>query len=286
MGEVPRVGELPVLVAGDLGQVAIVRERRHVGRPHGAHGQPLGRERKKGARCHDVHSTRSTWSDRTRYVRPVLTQSRAVWQMPPSPNVRSQVDWWGDRSCRPRRDLPGRVRLRAGGRSAGGDREAGRGHRARRPLPDAPRHHRLGQVGDHRVDDPAGAASDADPRPEQEPRRPARAGDARVLPEQPGRVLRQLLRLLPARGLHPVERHLHREGLVDQRRDRSAAPLRDRRAAHATAMSSSSRRSVASTAWETPRSTRANCSTSTSASTTTCERSCVGSSTCSTTATT
>ena len=30
-------------------------------------------------------------------------------------------------------------------------------------------------------------------------------------------LLRLLLRLLPARGLHPAERHLHREGLVDQR---------------------------------------------------------------------
>ena len=90
----------------------------------------------------------------------------------------------------------------------------------------------LGQVGDHRVDDRAGAAPDADPRPEQEPRRPARPGDPRVLPEQPGRVLRQLLRLLPARGVHPVERHVHREGLVDQRRDRPAPPFGDGRAAH------------------------------------------------------
>ena len=94
------------------------------------------------------------------------------------------------------------------------------------------RHHRVRQVGDDRVDDRAGAAADVDPRSQQEPRRPARAGDARVLPEQPGRVLRQLLRLLPARGVHPVERHLHREGLVDQRRDRSPAALGDGCAAH------------------------------------------------------
>ena len=88
------------------------------------------------------------------------------------------------------------------------------GIEARRAVPDAARHHRLGQVGHDRVDDRAGAAADADPRAQQEPRRPARPGDARVLPEQPGRVLRQLLRLLPARGVHPVERHLHREGLA------------------------------------------------------------------------
>ena len=43
-------------------------------------------------------------------------------------------------------------------------------------------------------------------------------------PAQPGRVLRQLLRLLPARGVHALERHLHREGLLGQRRDRPAAP--------------------------------------------------------------
>ena len=36
----------------------------------------------------------------------------------------------------------------------------------------------------------------------------------RVLPAQRGRVFRQLLRLLPARGLRALERHLHREGLV------------------------------------------------------------------------
>ena len=50
-----------------------------------------------------------------------------------------------------------------------------------------------------------------------------------VLPGQPGGVLRQLLRLLPARGLHRLERHVHREGQLDQRRDRPAAPLGHRR---------------------------------------------------------
>ena len=109
---------------------------------------------------------------------------------------------------------------------------ARRGHRGGRAVPDAARHHGFGQVGHDGVDDRAGAAADADPRPEQEPRRPARPGDARVLPRQPGRVLRQLLRLLPARGVHPVERHVHREGQLDQRRDRPAAPLGDRSAAH------------------------------------------------------
>ena len=38
-----------------------------------------------------------------------------------------------------------------------------------------------------------------------------------------------LLRLLPARGVHRLQRHVHREGLLGQRRDRPAAPLRHRR---------------------------------------------------------
>ena len=51
----------------------------------------------------------------------------------------------------------------------------------------------------------------------------------RVLPGQRRRVLRQLLRLLPARGVPAPERHVHREGLVTERRDRPAPPRRDPR---------------------------------------------------------
>ena len=47
-------------------------------------------------------------------------------------------------------------------------------------------------------------------------------------PQQRRRVLRQLLRLLPARSLHPRAGHLHREGRLDQRRDRPAAARRHR----------------------------------------------------------
>ena len=36
-------------------------------------------------------------------------------------------------------------------------------------------------------------------------------------------LLRQLLRLLPARGVHSAARHLHREGRLDQRGDRPPA---------------------------------------------------------------
>ena len=66
--------------------------------------------------------------------------------------------------------------------------------------------------------------------PEQEPRRAAHERVPGAVPEEPGRVLRLLLRLLPARGLPPDHRHLHREGLVDQRRDRPASALGHERA--------------------------------------------------------
>jgi excinuclease ABC subunit B len=45
-------------------------------------------------------------------------------------------------------------------------------------------------------------------------------------PEQRGRILRQLLRLLPAGGLCPPLGHLHREG-IGQRGDRPDAPFGD-----------------------------------------------------------
>ena len=46
----------------------------------------------------------------------------------------------------------------------------------------------------------------------------------RFFPRELGRVLRLLLRLLPARGLRPADRHVHREGDLAQRGDRQAAP--------------------------------------------------------------
>ena len=52
-----------------------------------------------------------------------------------------------------------------------------------------------------------------------------------LFPRQRGGVLRLLLRLLPARGLRPPDRHLHREGLLDQRGGRAAAALGDQLAA-------------------------------------------------------
>ena len=67
----------------------------------------------------------------------------------------------------------------------------------------------------------------ADHRPQQDARRAAVQRVPHVLPAERGRVLRLLLRLLPARGLRPVEGPLHREGLGDQPGDRPAAPRRD-----------------------------------------------------------
>ena len=64
-------------------------------------------------------------------------------------------------------------------------------------------------------------------RAEQDARGAALLGVPRVLPEQRGRVLRLVLRLLPARGLRPVARPLHREGQLDQRAHRADAAVGD-----------------------------------------------------------
>ena len=135
---------------------------------------------------------------------------------------------------RGRRAAPHRLRVRAEGRPAAGDRRAGgRRQRRRRAHAGAARRHRLRQDlhdgEDHRGD----AAPGADPRPEQDARRAALRRVQVVLPGERGRVFRLLLRLLPARGLRAADRHLHREGIVDQRADRPHAPLGDALAARA-----------------------------------------------------
>ena len=66
-----------------------------------------------------------------------------------------------------------------------------------------------------------------DHRAQQDARGAALQRVPHVLPAERGRVLRLLLRLLPARGLRPVAGPLHREGLRDQPGDRPAAPRRD-----------------------------------------------------------
>jgi excinuclease ABC subunit B len=64
---------------------------------------------------------------------------------------------------------------------------------------------------------------DAGHLPQQDARRPALRRVSRALSPQRRRVLRQLLRLLPARSVHPPARHLHRKGRLAQRRSRSPA---------------------------------------------------------------
>ena len=73
--------------------------------------------------------------------------------------------------------------------------------------------------------DRGGQPADARALAQQDARRAALPGVPRVLPRERGRVLRLVLRLLPARGLHPAVGHLHREGDVAQRGDRQAAAL-------------------------------------------------------------
>ena len=75
-------------------------------------------------------------------------------------------------------------------------------------------------------------------------------------PEQRGRVLRLVLRLLPARGVRPAGRPLHREGLVAERRHRRVCASRRPPRSSRAATSSSSPRSRASTASARPRSAR------------------------------
>ncbi len=137
------------------------------------------------------------------------------------------VDWRG-----------ARLRIRRPVRT---DRGPAHGDRApdRRPLPrptasDPARRDRHRQDRDAGVDHRPAQQADAGAGPQQDPGRPALRRVPRVLPEQRGRVLRQLLRLLPARGLPAPQRHLHREGLLAQRRDRPAAPCRDARPVRAT----------------------------------------------------
>ena len=119
------------------------------------------------------------------------------------------------------------------GRSTQGDRGAGRRGPAGRPRADVARRHRQRQDDGDGAHDRARAKADARALPQQDARRPALRRVPRVLSEQRGRVLRLVLRLLSARSVRAVDRHVHREGQLDQRRDRTPAPLGDAVAADA-----------------------------------------------------
>ena len=94
-------------------------------------------------------------------------------------------------------------------------------------VPVPARRHRHRQDGDDGLDHRGAAAPGARDRAQQDARRAALQRVPRVLPRERGRVLRLLLRLLPARGVRPAGRSLHREGLVPERRHRPAPPLGD-----------------------------------------------------------
>ena len=108
-------------------------------------------------------------------------------------------------------------------RPAGGDRQAGGGGARRRGLPDAAGGDGFGQDFHYgQCDCPAGAAGHH-LCSEQDTGRAAVQRVPRVLSEERSGVLRQLLRLLPARGLRAAARPVHREGQRDQRAHRADA---------------------------------------------------------------
>ena len=119
-------------------------------------------------------------------------------------------------------------RLQARRRPAQGHRRAGRGVQGRQAVPVPARRHRDRQDDDRRERHRRPQQADPGPRPQQDSRGPALQGVPRVLPQQRRLLLHQLLRLLPAGSLHPPAGHLHREGLVDQRAHRPAAPVGDK----------------------------------------------------------
>ena len=112
----------------------------------------------------------------------------------------------------------------------------------------------------------AGEPADAGDGPQQDAGGAALPGVPPLLPRERRRVLRQLLRLLPARGLRAGDRLVHREGSDDQRRDRPACGCRPRGRCSSAATSSSSPACRASTAWARPRRTTACCCRSSAAS--------------------
>ena len=109
-------------------------------------------------------------------------------------------------------------------RPAGGGRVAGRGDRGRRALPDPAGSHRDRQDDDHGRHD-RGRAAPALIIAHNKTLAAQLCNEFRTyFPSQLGRVLRLLLRLLPARGLRPQQGPVHREGLGDQPGDRPPAP--------------------------------------------------------------
>ena len=100
-----------------------------------------------------------------------------------------------------RAGFPIRRAVRAHRRPAAGHRTPDRGTREGHAPPGAARRDGDRQDPDHRQGHRGRQPPDARPGPQQDARRAAVRGVPRLLPGQRGRVLRQLLRLLPARGV-------------------------------------------------------------------------------------
>ena len=126
------------------------------------------------------------------------------------------------------------LRLPPDRRPAEGDRAARRVAPGREPRSDPSRRDRDGQDGDDGLGDGGAPAPRARDRAQQDARGAALQRVPGVLPRERRRVLRLLLRLLPARGVRPAGRSLHREGLVAERRHRAPPARCDELAPDAT----------------------------------------------------
>ena len=122
-------------------------------------------------------------------------------------------------------DVPTARRVRHRWGPAAGHRPAGRAARGGSGALRTARDHWLGQDLRHGQSHREVADTDAYPLTQQDARSAAVARDERAVPGERGRVLRELLRLLPARGLHPRARPLHRQGAADERAHRAGALL-------------------------------------------------------------
>ena len=157
------------------------------------------------------------------------------------------------------RQIQARLRLRAEGDQARAIPELVEGLEPRRSEPGAAGRDRVRQDLHDGQGHRSGEPADARDGPQQDPGGAALSGIPPVLSRERGRVFRQLLRLLPAGGLRPVDRLVHREGSDHQRRDRSHAPVGHAVALRAPRRHHRRRACRASTAWDRPRRTTACC---------------------------
>src|SRR6185436_17656759 len=117
-------------------------------------------------------------------------------------------------------------------RPADGGCDPGRRARGRGPHADTRGGDRYRKDRDDGLDDREGRPAGTHHRAQQDACRAALQRVPRVLPGQRRRVLRLLLRLLPAGGLRASGRPLHREGLISERRHRAAPARGDLGALH------------------------------------------------------